>query len=218
MPIGAVGRQFGEKGPLGDAAADSFRGYLFDLHVHSTYSSDSSISPKVTLTRARQLGLRGLALTDHDRLTRIDSPFEDLLLVPGAELSTDWGDLLALGIEELPREGLSVPEIVEDIHRQGGAAVIPHPFTTTPVPYAMNERVYEIIDIVDGLEVTSPKPFVDNRKARALVEKHAKAPVGGSDAHRPEMLGSGLTVSMAGDLEGLLRALRAGETGAIIRK
>lgn len=192
--------------------------YFFDLHIHSTYSPDSSISPKVAITRARHLGLRGIAFTDHDRLTRITSPVPELVLVPGVELSTDWGDLIALGIAELPRDGLSVPDIVENIHKQGGVAIIPHPFTSTPLPYAMNDRVYEIIGIVDGLEVTSPKSAVDNKKARLLVEARAKSPIGGSDAHSPEMIGTGLTVCESDSVEGLLEAISDGMTGAIIRK
>ena len=216
MSVQGAGSVLLDNGPA--SAESKTPRFFFDLHVHSTYSSDSSLSPKVAITKARHLGLRGIAFTDHDRLTRITSTVPEFVLVPGVELSTDWGDLIALGISELPREGLSVPELIEKIHHQGGVAVVPHPFTNTPLPYAMNDRVYDIIDIVDGLEVTSPKSAVDNKKARKLVEDRAKAPVGGSDAHSPEMLGTGLTVCKDGSVDGLLRAIRGGITGAIIRK
>ena len=192
--------------------------FLFDLHVHSTNSSDSRLSPKAAMTRARELGLRGLSFTDHDRLTVLESPFDDLVLVSGAELSTGWGDLLAIGIRELPPADLPVPDIIDIIHRQGGVAVVPHPFSGELKAICMNERVLEVIDLVDGLEVTSPKSSVDNQKARRLAQKHGKAVVGGSDAHSVEAMGWGFTACAKGTVEGLLEAIRRGKTEAFIRQ
>lgn len=192
--------------------------FLFDLHVHGTGSPDSRLSPKTAMTRARELGLRGLAFTDHDRLTVMESPFDDLVLVPGTELSTEWGDLLALGIGRLPRPGLGVPEIIDDIHRQGGVAVVPHPFSEALAAICMNEHVLDIIGILDGLEVTSPKDSVDNQKARRLAREHGKALVGGSDAHSAEGLGRGLTACSEGTAEGLLQAIREARTEAFTKQ
>ncbi len=191
--------------------------HLFDLHVHSTGSPDSRLTPAAAMTRCRALGLRGLSFTDHDRLTRMDSPFGDLALVPGAELSTEWGDLLALGISELPPPGLAVPELIDAIHAQGGVAVVPHPFSVQLARICMNERVLDIIDVIDGLEVTSPKRSVDNSRARRLAREHGKAVIGGSDAHSSEGLGHGLTSCKEGTVEGLLEAIRRGKTGALVR-
>jgi hypothetical protein len=190
------------------------RARLFDMHVHTTGSADSSIPPWMAVSRARELGLRGLAITDHDRLTVLEPAPLDLVLVPGAELSTDWGDLLALGISELPDVHLPVPEIVDSIHAQGGVAVVPHPFAD--IPYAMNERVYDIIDIVDGLEVTSPRRSADNRLARKVAHDHHKAILGGSDAHALGEMGRGLTACDVSDLKGLLDAIRSATTSAVM--
>ena len=191
------------------------RAYLFDLHVHTTRSTDSSLRPGAAVSRARELGLRGMAITDHDRITVLETAHPELALVPGAELSTDWGDLLALGISELPERDLSVPKIVECIHAQGGVAVVPHPFTGAP--NAMNDRVLDIIDIIDGLEVTSPRKSANNRRARKVAQDHRKALVGGSDAHAPEEMGRGWTVCDLPDVEGLLEAIRTGRTRAFAR-
>lgn len=192
--------------------------FLFDLHVHCTGSSDSRLSPRSAMRRARELGLGGLAFTDHDRLTVAWSPFEDLVLVPGSELSTEWGDLLALGIKQLPPAGLPVRELVADIHRQGGVVVVPHPFSEELRHICLNERVFDIIDVIDGLEVTSPKRSVDNLKARRLAQKHGKAVIGGSDAHSEETMGWGFTSCEEGTVGGLLRAIRDGRTEAFIRR
>jgi hypothetical protein len=192
--------------------------FLFDLHVHSTHSADSRLPPGAAMTRSRELGLAGLAFTDHDRLTVLRSPFKDLVLVPGAELSTDWGDLLAIGIGELPPPGLSVPDIIDNIHTQGGVAVVPHPFCEELGAICMNERVLDIVGLVDGLEVTSPKGSVDNPKARRLARRHGKAVIGGSDAHSLEAMGWGFTACEEGTVDGLLKAIREARTEAFIRR
>jgi hypothetical protein len=192
--------------------------YLFDLHIHTTRSPDSRLPPGTAMTRARELGLRGIAFTDHDRLTTMESPSRDLVLVPGAELSTEWGDLLALGIRELPPAGLPIPELIAEIHRQGGVAVVPHPFSKELSSICMNDHVYDIIGMVDGLEVTSPKRSVDNRRARELAVKHRKAVVGGSDAHSADGMGWGFTACEEGTADGLLRAIREARTEAFIRR
>jgi hypothetical protein len=204
------------KNSTGEAAGEGR--FLFDLHVHGAGSADSRLSNKEAMTRARELGLRGLSFTDHDRLTSLRSPFDDLVLVPGAELSTEWGDLLAIGISEMPGPGLSVPALIEDIHRQGGVAVVPHPFCEEQRTICMNERVLDIAGLIDGLEVTSPKRSVDNAKARRLARENGKAEVGGSDAHSLEAMGWGFTACDEGTVEGLLEAIRKGRTEAFIRR
>jgi hypothetical protein len=197
-----------KKGPGGPA-----RGHIFDLHVHSTGSADSTLSLGLAISRARELGLCGIAITDHDRLTVVEPALPGLVAVPGAEITTQWGDLLALGISELPDNSLGVPEIVESIHSQGGVAVIPHPFTD--LPNSMNDRTLEIIGIVDGLETASPRKAADNLRARKLARLHDKAQVGGSDAHALDEMGRSLTICDSPDVAGLLAAIRAGKTQAV---
>jgi len=78
--------------------------------------------------------------------------------------------------------------------------------------------VLEIIQHIDGLEVTSPKATADNGRARRLAGQHRKARVGGSDAHRAEDIGRGLTACRSPTAEGLLAAIREGTTEAFIRR
>ncbi len=64
-----------------------------DLHTHSRYS-DGSDTPAEIITKAKGLGLRAIALTDHDLLDGIDEAAEaagsSIELIPGAELSVQW--------------------------------------------------------------------------------------------------------------------------------
>ena len=66
----------------------------FDLHMHST-ASDGTLAPATLVELAREQGLLGMALTDHDtidglpaaaaRAQELDFPF-----IGGIELSTEW--------------------------------------------------------------------------------------------------------------------------------
>lgn len=65
-----------------------------DLHCHSYYS-DGAHSPEFLCERAVQRGITHLAITDHDCLEahfRVATD-QELTLIPGIELSTDWNGL-----------------------------------------------------------------------------------------------------------------------------
>jgi len=67
---------------------------LIDLHTHSS-ASDGSLSPAELITRARSIGLRAIALTDHDTTDGLREAEEAAAaLAPGAD-----GFLLLSGVE-----------------------------------------------------------------------------------------------------------------------
>lgn len=65
----------------------------YDLHTHST-ASDGTQSPAELIAQARSLGVRVLALTDHDSIEGLAeaqaAAGDELALVPGVELSVSW--------------------------------------------------------------------------------------------------------------------------------
>ncbi|QBD80138.1 PHP domain-containing protein [Ktedonosporobacter rubrisoli] len=74
-----------------------------DLHTHST-ASDGIYSPTELLQRAKDIGLRVLALTDHDSSDGIDEASQaaaslDIDFIPGIEINTDvnGGEVHMLG-------------------------------------------------------------------------------------------------------------------------
>jgi len=65
-----------------------------DLHTHSD-RSDGLLSPQELVEQAEEIGLKGIALTDHDTLDGLREFMEtqistDLQLVPGVEISTEY--------------------------------------------------------------------------------------------------------------------------------
>jgi len=67
---------------------------MIDLHCHSLFS-DGQHTPEVLIAKAKQAGLKALALTDHDSIEGL-APLQqanqsnDLTIISGIELSTRW--------------------------------------------------------------------------------------------------------------------------------
>lgn len=105
---------------------------LLDLHNHTRYSPDSRVSPKDLVAAARRSGLNGLAITDHNAVGGVREAQEaagaGFLVLPGVEVSTASGHVLAYGVREAVPRDLSVAETVDRIVALGGVAVAAHPF------------------------------------------------------------------------------------------
>jgi predicted metal-dependent phosphoesterase TrpH len=83
---------------------------IIDLHTHTT-ASDGSDTPAQLVRRARELGLRAMAVTDHDTLGGLDEAVAegrrlDLEIVAGVEISAEFpkGTLHLLGYDFNPRD------------------------------------------------------------------------------------------------------------------
>ncbi len=79
---------------------------LADLHIHTIFSYDGTASVPAVLKRAKQVGLDIIAITDHDEirgalLAEELAPKFGIQVIPGVEITTAEGDLLALAIHEI---------------------------------------------------------------------------------------------------------------------
>lgn len=78
---------------------------LADLHIHTIHSYDGTASVPAVLSRACQLGLDVIAITDHDEISgsllALElAPKYGVEVIPGLEVTTAEGDLLALNVTE----------------------------------------------------------------------------------------------------------------------
>lgn len=185
----------------------------FDLHVHSN-CSDGQDSVEAVLRAAVRRGLYGLSITDHDTLGGSQKALKvireerlDLVLIPGAEVTTSEGHLLCLGIEELPPRGLSPEETADLAREQGGIAIVPHPYH--PFRHAIGR-----IPDCDAVEVYNSKHLFGIANARARMgAQHRHLPmVAGSDSHFAATVGLGVTDIQAADAEEAVAAIREGRT------
>lgn len=187
-----------------------------DMHVHTRHS-DSTGSVDAVLEAAERKGLDGIAITDHNTLEGAHEALERrgrLVVIPGEEVNTAQGEILALGIRRAIPKDLSITQAIWQTHIQGGLAVIPHP--TVPFVGRPREKNLKTLPI-DGLEVFSAITPL----GRHFLEKNLKlaqrlrVPVtAGSDSHFPETVGDAYTIIYSESLilEDLLRAVKSGLT------
>lgn len=180
-----------------------------DLHVHTTRSHDAFTEPDQLPLLAKKRGLDGFAITDHNRHTR--SPGEETILVPGIEVSSKEGHVIGLGITEPVPRGLSADETIDEIHRLGGVAVIPHPYDL----FRESVRPEKLAVRPDAIEVVNSSSFLHSltwKKARTFATKARLPAVAGSDSHIPQTFGRAYTEVDAdsGDLQVILDAIRMG--------
>jgi predicted metal-dependent phosphoesterase TrpH len=169
----------------------------YDLHVHTEASPCSSAKPATILAAAERAGLDGIAVTDHDTMENVGMMREqappDLTVIAGTEVTTTQGHLLALGIQEPPPKTDPV-SVINDVHRQGGVAVLAHPFDALRESY--DDDLDQILDVVDGVEHINSRCLLPrfNDRAGSVARKRGLAVTGGSDAHFPMEVGRAYTV------------------------
>jgi predicted metal-dependent phosphoesterase TrpH len=188
----------------------------FDLHVHSN-CSDGRDEVKTILQAARRRGLAGLSITDHDTLKGSQKALQiireerlNLILIPGAEVTTTEGHLLVLGIEELPPRDRSPEETADLAREQGGISIVPHPYH--PFRHAIGR-----IPDCDAVEVYNSKHLfgIANARARRGAKKRGLPMVAGSDSHFAATVGLGVTEIQAADAEAAVAAIRDGRTRVV---
>jgi predicted metal-dependent phosphoesterase TrpH len=188
-----------------------------DLHVHTIFSGDATISPKFIVNQLYSHPfIRGVAITDHDtlegynRVRKLAATYEDILIIPGIEVSTRWGHINILGVEEKPRWGLTIEKIVDFARERGGVIVIPHPYRES----GMGEKMKNIH--VDAIEVFNPHAtYEQNKMAEKLARAKNLPRVAGSDAHDPDEMWAAYTeVKAEPNVEAVLNAIRRGLTKA----
>lgn len=174
---------------------DDLENIKVDLHVHSEGSYDCNEPVELILEHAEDIGLDAIAITDHDTIEKSLEAAEKaeeygLIGIPGAEISTADGHLLALGIEELPEVGQPFMDTVQEVREKGGVAVVPHPFQRTRHGVKKSK-----IDDIDAVEVYNSWAFMGfrNGDARKFAEEEGYPQVANSDAHSLGTVGKSYT-------------------------
>ncbi|WP_160134242.1 CehA/McbA family metallohydrolase [Halococcus salsus] len=156
-----------------------------DPHVHSEGSYDGREPVELLLEHAADIGLDGVVVTDHDAIEESRraaelAPEYGLLGIPGVEVSTAHGHLLAIGIETRPQRGQPLETTVERVRDLGGVAIVPHPFQRSR--HGVKRR--NLTDC-DAIEAYNSMVFTGyrNRRAKTFADVERYPVVGGSDAH-----------------------------------
>lgn len=227
--------------------------YRGDLHVHTGHSDASCASRYAgmrrpcplfrTLEAAVENGLDFIVVTEHNTISqaaalREAQPyFDDLLLIPGQEITTFRGHFTIWGITEpidyrITAGGInSFNRIADRVHELGGLVSISHPnlpsgeicmgcgWTMPDVDYSKADAVETVMGLServaagDALDPLSGVGFWLDR----LMENYRLTAVGITDNHDPDKTGLGgiglpTTVVEAADLspEAIFEGIRNG--------
>lgn len=159
----------------------------YDLHTHTCYSKCSNMKPDVLLNAAKKRGLNGIAVTDHNTIkgaleVKKLNKDKDFEVIVGEEISTTAGDVLAHYINK-PIKSTNFFDVVDEVKKQDGLVVIPHPFRTSIKP-KFKLSLNEIKNKIDAVECFNARTLPgDNEKANKTADKLGIAKTGGSDSH-----------------------------------
>jgi predicted metal-dependent phosphoesterase TrpH len=168
-----------------------------DLHIHSQYSEDAIGSPKDIIKSLKKKGLQGMAITDHNTveggLKAVKIASKDFIVIPGIELSTADGHMLALNVEKNIARNLSIQETVEKILDQGGTPIVPHLFRNmSGIKKEKLKTIHQKINTIEVFNACSmPKT---NLKIAKIAKEFNLGGTGGSDSHDPAYAGYAYTV------------------------
>jgi predicted metal-dependent phosphoesterase TrpH len=205
---------------------------LADLHLHTIYSYDGTASLAAVLSRAKQIGLDVIAITDHDEIKGAVKALElapnyGVEVIPGSEITTADGDLLALFIQEKVQAGLSLVETVLRVRELGGICIAPHPMAGGMGMKSLSGRVIlkalripQVADTLLGIETYNGTAIdrISNHYAAILASRLKIAKTGSSDAHTVDTMGFGVTEFEGHTAADLLSALKNKTTKARRRK
>lgn len=168
-----------------------------DHHVHtSKHSPDSDIHPSELIVSARNAGLDGVVITEHDyqwqadELAELQEEAGDLLVLSGVEVSTREAHMLVYGLPDLKdvRAGVKLKRLIEVVRHHDAVVIAAH-------PYRWGQDFRRIIADVGphfhGLELVSNNVIVPERlmTAATLGDHPHFAVTGSSDAHEPSVVG-----------------------------
>lgn len=187
-----------------------------DLHVHTRYSKDSIINLKDLILYSRRNGLDGVAITDHDTLegTLNLGQTDGLILIPGLEVTTASGHVVALNPSSLIPKGLSLEETVERIHEADGIAIAAH--LSSFLKSSLGPSAFKKTTKIDAVEVINSSAFpffLSTCIGKRLAHRLNLPQTGGSDSHIPETIGLAYTAIDAHlDVDSVVHAIRKGYT------
>jgi len=226
--------------------------YRGDLHMHTAHSDGSCLSKRGvrvpcpvfrTLEAAHARGLDFIAVTDHnatsqnDALRELAPHFDDLLLIPGREITTFqghagvWGPTAPMDFQLGSPRAPTLAAIQAEVEKAGGLFSINHPalpsgeacmgcgWTAKDTDFTKVQAIEAVnggaLSASHGTDLFSGVPFWEARLNAGL----RVTAVGGSDNHdadldpaKPSAIGYPTTVVHAPELSqpAILAAIRAG--------
>jgi len=184
-----------------------------DLHVHTTYSFDASIQPKIIVDQLyAHPFIKAIAITDHNtvegyyKVWKLASAYQDILIIPGVEVSTIDGDLIVLGVAELPPRPWTVQSVIDFARERQALTIAAHPYREYGLGDLTKNYDVDAIEILNGASASHINKLAEN-----LAKAMNLPGVAGSDAHHADELWTVYTeVQASSDIDEILKAIKKG--------
>ena len=178
---------------------------IIDLHTHTRFGSNCSyLYPEELVQSAKRQKLDGICITEHNLCWEKEaiqklSQENGFLVLGGAEVSTDLGEVLVFGVYQPLWRVSRTLELRELVDEVGGVMIASHPFrgdmlfNRAPAIEEVCSR--EIFKQVDAVEVFNGRAIgweLDFGR-QGLGKLYLKG-VGGSDAHAQHAVGRCVTI------------------------
>jgi len=207
---------------------------LIDLHNHTwPRSHDSVLDPGDLVVRAKELGLDGICLTEHDTVwdpaeAQALAEKHDFLVIAGVEVSTDDGHILAYGVDKYVFGMHRVGKLAEHVKERGGALVAAHPYRRA-IPWKDDPEAWQkalqraeenpAMPHCIALEVLNGRGSErENRFSLELAERAHMGGTAGTDSHASHDIGKVATYFESDRIEtwqDLVRELESGRFHAV---
>lgn len=192
-----------------------------DLHIHTTFSYDSLISPKTLIEQlVGHPYINVAAITDHDTTDGITTtlnlakPYPDILIIPGVEISTPDGDIIVLGTQQLPPKPWSITSVVDFAKKNDFISIAAHPYREWGLGDLTPTSNVDAIEVLNGASSSQA-----NKKARQLAKSLNLPAVAGSDSHKPsELFNTYTEINASLNASDILKAIKKGHVKPISNK
>ncbi len=182
----------------------------FDLHVHTVNSRDAFTNLHEISSHCKTKGLNGVAITDHNHAC-LEVP-RGTVGIPGIEVSSGDGHVVGLGLTSPIGKGFSADETIREIRRQGGLAVIPHPYEK--LRSSVNPDLLTVLpDAIEVFNASTILRSLTQKRAIAFARENTLPTVAGSDSHIPETIGTAYTIveSFSSEPASVIEAIKNGQ-------
>ncbi len=157
--------------------------------------------------------IKALAITDHntiegyEKVKELAEPYEDIIIIPGVEITAQEGEIILLGITELPPKPWKTQNLIDYAHANNAIAVAPHPYRGLGLRNQALDFDLDAIEILNA--ITTP---LLNKRAEELAKTKGIPGVAGSDVHAqgdPWNVYTEINAEL--DLEEILVAIKEGK-------
>ncbi|MDP2906941.1 MAG: PHP-associated domain-containing protein [Nanoarchaeota archaeon] len=135
-------------------------------------------------------------IKDYGKYVEIKTKYDTLIAIKAQELRTDSGrDVLAIGCDGIIKTSSDVKEVIREIHKQNGIAIIAHPMSIAKDSFfginIADENERKSLELIcyeaDALEEFNSQNYLwllySNVLAESFIKKHGLPGTAGSDTH-----------------------------------